>query len=407
VRTPARRSLGASLLATALSTAVAAAAAAAPFPPEGGKPGAAPAAPTVYKEQSKDEILLKGARAPMTGVEILVDAYDKVEWKSKSGPPQHRDRAEIAWVKLADEPGVYTKGLEYYRAGAWEDADNQLRGVRSAIEAGKARAFGEARAQAYLGDCRRRAAAGTVATGPNDSKYKDAASVLQESLKLDPKSPIVDMVYLSLAEAQAGTKDWDAALKTLDDLKKVGSDAARPLWEGRARLARGRMLERKGEVGGAAGEYAELAKFADQAAGKLPPDTPDRRELDAMKVNGLVSQGWALYGRAEKTKNPADVDAARKHFEGLPAATAGSLVGKAASVNGLGGILLLDGKYQKAVEKFVEVEVTMFGATDEVARALWFKAQAYDRLGNGAGREQALKDLSEFYPLSEWAVRAR
>ncbi len=370
-------------------------------PPGDGK-GEAPKE-TPYKEQYKDEVLLKGARAPMTGVEVVTDAFDKVEWKGKSSPVQKKDRAEVASVKLGDEPTTFGRGLEAFRAGHWDEAYTEFRGVRSAVDAGKARKFWEARAQSYIGECLRRSAA----KAGSEAKFKEAASVYQEALKNDPRSPLVEMASLGLAEALAGAKDWDTALKTLDDLRKLATESAKTVWEGHARLARGRILERKGEVGGAASEYAELAKFAEQAGTKYAPDSPDRREMDALKASGLVSQGWALYGRAEKTKSPADLEAARKHFEGLSAATGGSVYARAASANGLGGILMLDGKFQKALEKFVEVEVTMFQVPDEVARALWYKAQAYDRLGNGAGREQALKDLAEFYPWSEWAVRAR
>jgi tetratricopeptide (TPR) repeat protein len=271
------------------------------------------------------------------------------------------------------------------------------------VDAGKARKFWEARAALYVGECRRHSAA----KDSNPAKFKDAASSYEDAIRLDRKCPYIDVAYLGLAESQAGGKDFDTGLKTLDDLRKLAAEAGRPAWEGRARLARGRFLERKGEMGGAATEYADLARFAEGAAGKAAADSAERRELEALRVNGLVSQGWALYGKAEKSKSGPDVDAARKHFEGLLGATGGSVAGKAAAFNGLGGILLLDGKPQKAIERFVEVEVTMFQAPDEVARALYYKALAYDRLGNGAGREQALKDLAEFYPWSEWASRAR
>ena len=160
-------------------------------------------------------------------------------------------------------------------------------------------------------------------------------------------------------------------------------------------------------MGGAATEYADLAKFAESAALKAPGDSPERRELDAMRVNGHVAHAWALFARAEKSKGAPDLDQARKAIESLAGATAGATAGKAAAANGLGSLLLLEGKAQKALEKFIEVEVTMFQVPDEVARALWYKAKAYDALGDGPGREQAMKDLSEFYPSSEWAVRAR
>jgi tetratricopeptide (TPR) repeat protein len=369
--------------------------------PEGGKDE--PPKATPYKEQFKDEILVKGARGPLKDVEVMVEGFDRVEWKGKSAPLQKKDAGEVLSIKYADLPTPFQKGMDAFRAGSWNDAETELRGVRSAIDAGKARKFWEARAQAYIGECRRRD--GLKQNLP--ARLKEAASSFEDALRLDPKSPILDMVYLGLAECQAAASEWDPAFKTLDDFRKVAVEGAKPVWEGRSRLARGRFLERKGEVGGAATEYADLAKFAEAAALKADAESADRRDLDGLKVNGLVSKGWALYARAEKSKNAADLEEARKHFEGLPAATPGSRAGKAAAANGIGGLLLLEGKPQKALEKFMEVEVTMFQVPEETARALWYKAKAYDLLGNAAGRAEALKDLSEFYPSSEWAVRTR
>ncbi len=380
--------------------ASAAPAAAAPAPE--GKREEAPKA-TEYREQFKDEILLKGARGPLKDVEVVYEGFDKVEWKGKSSPLQSRPAADLLSVRYADQPAPYTKGMDAYRTGRWADAETEFRGVRSAIDAGRARKFWEGRAGILIGECRRRI--GVQERLP--ARLKDAAASYQDALKSDPKSPMADVAFLGLAECQAAGGEWDPAFQTLDDFRKVAVEAGRPAWEGRSRLARGRLLERKGEVGGAATEYADLAKFAEQALAKVVGDTPERRELEALKTGGLVRDAWALFARAEKSKGPADLDLARKSFEALPGATGGSPAGKAAAANGLGGLLMLEGKAQKALEKFVEVEVTMFQVPDEVARALWYKAKACDALGNASGREQALKDLSDYYPSSEWAVRAR
>ena len=376
----------------------AAAAPAAPVaaPAEGGKAETA-------KEQFKDEIRIKGVRNAITGVEIVTETWEKVEWKAKSGPVQSRPAGEVLEVKYGDPPSVFTLGLEAFRSARWDEAEKQFRGVRSAVEAGKARKMWETRASAYIGQCRLQAARKAA----DAAKFTLAAESFKEAAAADPKGPLSDMVQVGLAEALAGAGKGDEGLAALDAFRKAAADAGRPVWEAKARHARGRILESKGELGGAAQEFADLAAFAQSAAPRVPPDSADRRELDQYRIRGLVNQGWALYARAEKTKSPADVDAARKHFEGLPAATAGAVAGKAAALNGAGGLLLMEGKAAEALEKFVQVEVTMFAVPEEVCRALWYKAQAHDRLGNGAGREQALKDLVEFYPWSEWANRAR
>lgn len=369
----------------------------------GGKGAPPPPGPSGPGDHFKDEVLVKGARGPLTGVEVTLESYEKVEWKSKGGALQSKPAADVISVTYGDVPKDMAPGMEAFRAGRWTDAETSFRGILSAVDAGKARKFWDARGAAWIGECRRRSAQ----KEKNAARYKEAVESFRESLTKDPKSPLFEMVSLGLADSLAGGGDWDAAFKSLDEFKKTAGDAARPVWEGRSRLARARLLERKGEVGGALSEFTDLATFAANALAKAAPDSGDRKELEALKTTGLVSQGWALYARAEKTKSAADLDAARKFFEGLASASGGSTAGKAASANGLGGILLLEGKPWQAVEKFLDVEVTMFSVPEEVARSLWYKSLAYDKLGMAAGREQALKDLVEFYPGSEWASRAR
>ena len=391
---PAARAALAALLALA-----APALPAAPARAEGGKEAPRPEAP---KEQFKDEVQVAGARAPATGVEVVYEGWDRVDWKAKSGPAQSKPGAEVLSVKYGDQPTPFTRGMDLFRTGRWADAEVEFRGVASAVSAGKARKFWEARANAYIGECRRRQAA----MEKSDAKFKEAAESFQEAARGEPKGPLAEMIQIGLAEALAGAKDWDGASRVLDEFRKAAVEAGRPAWEARTRLARGRILEAKGEPGSAAQEYEELARAAQQAASRAQ-DPALRAALEEYRVSGLVSQGWALFARAEKTSNAADLDAARKAFDALGPATGGAPAGRAAAMNGIGAILLLEGKPWKALERFVEVEVTMYQVPDEVARALWYKAETCRRLGNSAGREQAFKDLSEFHPESEWASRAR
>ncbi|MHC4923906.1 MAG: hypothetical protein ACYTG4_07485, partial [Planctomycetota bacterium] len=131
------------------------------------------------------------------------------------------------------------------------------------------------------------------------------------------------------------------------------------------------------------------------------------KTLADLKVSALVSQGWALFARAESSKSTTDVASARAFFGSLQAKVGTNVAGRAAANNGRGALLLLEGKSKEALALFVEVEVTMFAVPGEVTRALWYKSKAYEALGNTKGRDEALADLKEFYPWSEWASRAR
>ena len=92
-------------LAAALAAAVVAPASASPAP-EGGKEEAPKATP--YKEQYKDEILLKGARGPLKDVEVMLEGYDKVDWKYHwvkvylATGTAYKDRGE-AWLRTVCE----------------------------------------------------------------------------------------------------------------------------------------------------------------------------------------------------------------------------------------------------------------------------------------------------------------
>lgn len=356
-----------------------------------------------YKEQFKDEIAVRGARAPLAGVEVLSETFEKVEWKGKSGPAQSRPASEVLSITYADAPPHFRRGMDAWRTGRWTEAEAEFRGVADAVKAGRSRKFWEGRGLAFLGDSIRRAAA----KERSPARFLEAARALEEALKKEPRSPVLDMVSTGLAEARAGGGDWDGAFKALDEFRNAASAAGRPVWEAQARLVRGRLLDRKGESAGAANEFQELATFAAGKAASLPADSPDRAEMERLRVTGLVGRAWALFTRAEKTGNAADADAARAAFERLPSETGGAPAGRAAALNGTGALLLLQGKAAEALRNFIQVEVVLFTAPEEVTRALWYKARALEKLGDAAGREQALRDLVEYYPWSEWAARAR
>ena len=368
-------------------------------------PGAARAAPPEgeYKDLFKDEIQVKGARAPLAGVEVTSESFEKVEWKTKAGAPSSRPVEEVLSITYADTPTYFKNGMESFKAGRWAEAADLFRVVPESLKGGKTRKFWEARGLAWFAESLRRQAAAEK----NPALYLKSAETFADALKKDPKSPILPMVYEGMADALAGGGNGAGALKSLDEYRTLAGGVKRSVWEASSSLLRARILERQGDLPAAANEYAALAALAANRAPSSPPDSADRAALERMKAAGFVGRAWALYARAEKTKSPADLDAAKACFEALSRDTAGSVAGKAAALNGQGALLLAQGKAWEALQKVAEVEVTMYAAPEEVARALWLKAQAYGKLGNNAGRDAALKDLVEYHPSSEWAARAR
>ncbi len=365
-----------------------------------------PAAEKPAPEQFRDEVLVvnpKGPPSRVTGVEILSETYEKVEFKSKAGSVASKSASEVVGVKYGDVPDFYRAGVEAWKAGRFADAEQEFLGAKSAVLAGKARKWVDHRADAYIADCRRRLAADSKSPA---AQYAEAAILYSKALEAEPKSPLADLLLLGRAEALSLSGKPDDALQALDALAKAAREARIPLWEARARQSRGRLMERRGESLSAANEYGDLAEFlAKEAVGAADAET--KRALEALRVDALVRRGWALMARAEQTKNAADLDAARGWFDRVTAQTGGAAAAKAAAANGAGVAALLGGDPRAAIPKFLEVEVTRFEVPEEVARALWYKAKSYEALGDARRREEALKDLVEFYPWSEWANRAR
>ena len=115
-----------------------------------------------------------------------------------------------------------------------------------------------------------------------------------------------------------------------------------------------------------------------------------------------MEQGWARVSWAESSGMQSTWDQAKSTFEGLLAKYPDSELVKAAALNGVGRCLL-EKDARAALLKFTEAEVVRFSARKEVARALYLKAKALRKMGRAKNADQALKDLREFFPDSEWA----
>jgi tetratricopeptide (TPR) repeat protein len=337
-------------------------------------------------------------------VEVLSESYEKVEWKSRTGAAQSRPANEVISIVYGDSPRDFETGMEAWRTGRYADAIKQFQDAVLAVQQETARPWCSSRSKAFIGDSKRHLAERSKNPA---AEFVGAVQVLEEAHKEEPKSPILDMVLTSLARAQAGAGQHDRAVKTLDELTAAARAAQKPLWEAEARLTRGSILERKGDIAGAAQEYADLAQYCQTAASPLPAGSETRTSIERMRTRGLVLQAWAAYARAEKSRADGDISTARGMFDRLVSETGGAEAGKAAARNGQGALALLKGDAKAALEAFLEVEVLRFAVPEEVTRALWYKAQAYGVLGNAKGKDAALKDLVDFYPWSEWADRAR
>ncbi|MHC4923777.1 MAG: tetratricopeptide repeat protein, partial [Planctomycetota bacterium] len=212
---------------------------------------ASPPVPTTADEAFKDEVVSieKDRERKQPPVEIVEDTYKRLAWKTRpKSSPVIRTRDRIVSYRYADEPSYYTRGLDAFRGGRWEEAAQEFRGALSAVDAGRAREWVKKHGTVYIADCRRRLA--MVAANP--ARFQEAADTYEKALKLDPKSPMLDRIHLGMAESLSGAGKHDDALRQCDALMKIARADKLPIWEASARMLRGRILEDRGETGAAA-----------------------------------------------------------------------------------------------------------------------------------------------------------
>jgi len=255
-----------------------------------------------------------------------------------------------------------------------------------------------AQADFVRGDC--------DSSGDVSGSTADAVAEYKKALEANPKSLLFDAIQVGLAECAIAEKKWEDASTAATALVEVAKKISHAVWlvKGEQLLARIKMAQ--DDHLGAVSAYTSLEVTAKR---ELKWAKGDRRIklLEAVAEDAAVEQGWALVARAEFTGQATDWGKANSYF--------GTLTGKypkservaAAKLNGEGRCGL-DEDPRAALLKFVQAEVIHFSARKEVARALYLKSLAYDKLGGARNKkmaEEARRELREVFPDSEWAKK--
>jgi tetratricopeptide (TPR) repeat protein len=336
--------------------------------------------------------------------DIRVDTatYEKVGYTSRGGRSTSEKAGNIVRsITYGDAPRVYLSGLTALARKQYARAAEEFDGAKSAVDAEIAREWLREYAAVRKGQA-------LTALGRTEPMHvNDAIKEFEEALKANPKSLLLEEIQLGLVECYSLLKEWDKAMSAAESLTTVGETIKRPIWKVLGQRAVADVLLQQKKYIEAVSAFENLVSSAQREL-KWAKGEVLQKALAGQEVEAAVAQGWAQVAMAEDSGSQSDWDKARKYFEGLPNQSEsyrGSAQVAAAVLNGVGRCLL-DKDPRAALLKFVEAEVRYFTARTEVGRALYLKAKALEKLGGTRNRkmaEQALKDLREFYPGSEWA----
>ncbi|MHC4470805.1 MAG: tetratricopeptide repeat protein [Planctomycetota bacterium] len=329
-------------------------------------------------------------------VKVTEATFEKVVFEVKGGRAgAPKPGALVIAISYGDAPRVYTEGLQALSRGQYDKAVSDFDGSKNAVDAGLVRPWLLEYASVYKAEAQRL-----------KGEAADAAEEYKKALAANPKSLLFDVIQMGLAECFISEKRWDDATAAAKALADVGKTIKQPVWltQGEKMLAQVSMAQ--GDHLGAVTAYKSLEVTAKREL-KWAKGEKRLKQLQGVATEAAVEQGWALVARAEVTKQASDWDKAKSYFQTLPGSYPNNEWVSAATLNGVGRCML-DQDPRGALLKFVEAEVVNFGAKKEVARALYLKALAYEKMGGARGKkmaEEARKELREFYPDSEWAKK--
>ncbi|MBL8841595.1 MAG: tetratricopeptide repeat protein [Planctomycetes bacterium] len=343
-----------------------------------------------------DEILQKGAKNPFKGT-VLSEDLAKVKYKLDGvAQAQEIDSALVAEIFYDDAPEAFTKGRELLKKG---DAENAVNSFRLALKSKTKNNWIAVHGNYQLG-------VALQMWGAKDaSKLKEAATVFAQLLKDAPECRFMPDALRRGADALAAAKDAAGAAALYDRLAEVAQQKKLGiLWEAEARIRKADAYVTAGMTKEAEAAYAAAGSFADSNAATQKDDAT-KRALLAITGRSQLSQGAALL----RNKKFGE---ARQFFEKVAmSATAQSEV-VAAALNGVGEVLLEEGKPRDALEQFARVRVQYYLAREETARATYFLGKSCLALKDAEpnGKKKAadyFAEVVERYGDTPWADRAR
>mgnify|MGYP003572647351 CR=1 FL=1 len=343
----------------------------------------------------------EGVAQKIENCKVQSSTYEQVAFLPRGGKnPSTRSGTDVILVNYGDAPRVYSDGLANLRKGFFKNAITDFDGAKTAVDLGKAGKWlleyaAVHKAEALLG----------LAEKDNDpAKAADAVKEFEAALAANEKSLLFPAIQMGLAKAYGVQTKWTEARAAAAKLKAAGEQIRNPIWQAEADRTAAKILLAQGSHTEAVNAYESLSALA-QREGRFVKGEARKKKLADLEVEAAVEQGWAMVAWAESSKAASDWTNAESYFDGLAAKYGNNEHVQAAVLNGKGRCEL-EKDPRTALALFIKAEVVYFVARAEVARALYLKSLALQKLGGARNRskaEQALKDLKKFYPDSEWA----
>lgn len=352
--------------------------------------------PLLAPAATADEILQKGAKNPFKG-SVLSEDIHKVKYKLEGvAQAQEIDSALVAEIFYDDAPEAFTNGRALLKKGEAENAANSF---RLALKAKTKNNWINVHGNYYLG-------VALQMWGAKDaSKLKEAAKVFEQLVKDAPEARFLPDALKRQADALAAAKDAAAAAAVYDRLAQVAQEKKLGIaTEAEAKLAKADAYAAAGMTTEAEQAYSAAGTFAQSNAGAQKDEAVKSRLL-AIVGRAQLSQG-AAYLRNKKYGE------ARQFFEKVAMTPDAQPEVVAAALNGVGEVLLEEGRARDALEQFARIRVQYYLVRSETARATYFLGKACLALKDAEpnGKKKAadyFAEVVERYGDTPWADRAR
>lgn len=343
-----------------------------------------------------DEILQKGSSRAFKG-SVISEDLAKVRYRIEGVPqPQEIDAASVADVIYDDAPEAYTRGRELLKKGEAENAANSF---RLALKAKTRNDWIKVYGAYYLGVALQNQGARDVA------RMKEAAATFADLVKSAPECRFLPDALKRQADALAASGDAAAAAEAYDRLAQLALDRKLGiLWEADARIRKADAYAANGMSKEAEAAYSQAGNFAEANAAQQK-DESVRTALLAIVGKSQLSQGAALLRNKKMLE-------AKQFFERVAQGANATPEVVAAALNGVGEVLLADGKSRDALEQFARVRVRYYLVREESARATYFLGKACLALADAEpnGKKKAadyFAEVVERYGDTPWADKAR
>ena len=337
-----------------------------------------------------------GEKKTREGVVISSADWDAVKFKvdGRDGSINGNNIVEITW---GDAPREFSQGWRAVRAKDGRAAKDAFEACMNAHAAGFIeRDWVLEMAQIGLGEA-------YLLLALNDEKaYDKAKEAFNTALSANKKSLRANQILRGLADAELGAGNGAAAKGHADALVAAGRSARRPAWEVDGLFMRANSMRASGNPAGAGAAYQEASRVAGQHAGNAK-DAAAKKSFESLRRQAAAQAGWVILDAAVKSRKSADFDKARTYFNGLTGKLGKEPEVLAAVENALGVIKFANDDTYGALRHFQTAEVKYFSVPGEVARSLYYQSKCWEKLGDAAMQKARAKDLSDYYPKSEWA----